>query len=213
MSIAEFDSRTGTVTAEPALLDALAREVDPLPGALREAGAVRDGRPHPGLERVLDALHHPDHGTLRLTYKGRSLDGWVGATRTALLTPAHADGRRALVRVHPTLVPGALAKVVALQPRPRATDERRAEDLAGDPGTVRWWTLRHSPSGHRAGCLLEVVDTDGGLYVVDDRGTATPTDPSSVFRLIVRAVRGEPGDPAAPLRALPTEAAVPAPWA
>lgn len=212
MSVAEFDTRTGTVTAGPDLLDGLARGVTPLPGALYEAGAVHDGGPHPGLARVLEALSRPVGGTLRLSYKGRSLDGWVGAARTALLTPARADGRRTLLRVHPTLVPGALAKVVALQPRPRTSGRRSVEDLAGDPGIVRWWTLRHGPAEGRAGCLLEVVDTDGGLYVVDDRGTATPTDPSAVLRLIVRAVRGEPAEPAAPLRALAPDAAVPGPW-
>lgn len=207
MTTATYDPRTGSLTATPEALTTLTADGTK---ELTRAGAWEHGGPHRGLTAALDAVRDPVGGTLRLTYKRRSLDGWVGPARTALLTPPDDDGRRTLLRMHPTLVPGALAKAVALQPRPPAAGPRGVEELAGEPGIVRWWTFTHSTTAHRDGALLEVVDTDSGLYLVTG-DTAVPTAPSQVFRLLVRVVVGEPSA-TPPLRPVPTDEALPAAW-
>jgi hypothetical protein len=50
-------------------------------------------------------------------------------------------------------------------------------------GTVRW-RLIHGPTDPSAGGLLEVVDTEHGLFLVQDDERAIPTDTSAVRHLV-----------------------------
>jgi hypothetical protein len=57
-------------------------------------------------------------------------------------------------------------------------------DALHGTGTVRWWRLIHGPTGTSAGGLLEVVDTEDGLFLVQDDERAIPTDASAVRHLV-----------------------------
>jgi hypothetical protein len=94
--------------------------------ALRGAGVIEHGRPHsavaPGLDAVTDplcrltiSLRHPDGHAERG-------DGWVNGAAAAFLLDL-PDGEREFGVVHPTFLPAALARIVALGPRPRVAVE------------------------------------------------------------------------------------------
>lgn len=215
----EFDPNTASLVADPTTFEALfahgapgtpARTPDPGRDALRAAEALSDdGRLHPGLAGALDVLREPTT-TLRLSYAGRSAEAWVAGAVAVLLMPPAADGRRTMLRLHPSLLPEAVARAVDLGPRPLPTAPRRMTDLAADDGVVRWWMLHVGrPGADAGGRALEVVDTDRGYYVVDHAaGVALPARPTGLWRLLVRALVGTRTDGLAPL---PAEVRLPDP--
>lgn len=200
----EFDPRTGTLIAGEAVRDALLRQVsgaavdDPdsrnALAELRAAGALAGtGRAHPALDPALDALRHPDWCTLSLSYAGKALHGWVSAATAALLMPADDDGRRKLLRVHPSLLPEALARAAGLSPRPRSSHTIRLDDLPDAVTVTRRWRLSvawSATDGGRHGRMLEVVDTASGLFTVEPGSTpadrlAVPATPTWIWRVLV----------------------------
>jgi hypothetical protein len=80
-------------------------------------------------------------------------------------------------------------------------------DALHGTGTVRWWRLIHGPTRTSSGGLLEVVDTENGLFLVQDDERAIPTDVGAVPHLVRRLVGG--GEALVPLRQLPDHTALP----
>lgn len=87
-------------------------------------------------------------------------------------------------------------RLVDLGPRPRPAEAEPvslSELLAG--GIRRRWTLARVAGGTGRGTYgtgVEVVDTDTGLWIVgpgDDNQMASPSNPTAVWREIVRLVR------------------------
>lgn len=125
-----FDDRTGRLRLDQATFEQLVAwarargDGDPGPGlaALREAGAVRPGAPHPALAPGLLAVTEPVcRLRLRLTDelgRARSGEGWVRGDAASLLLDL-PDGLRDFVTLAPAFLPAALARVVRLGPRPR----------------------------------------------------------------------------------------------
>lgn len=214
----DFDPRTGKLVADEATLDVLLRHASGSPqngtrtlAALRAAAAVEeDGRVHAALDVTLDAMRYPEAGVLSLSYAGKALHGWLSAKVAALLMPADGTGRRALLRLHPSLLPEALARAVDLSPRPRPVDPKPVDQLAGDGTVVRWWRLMvgwPGADGRPDGRMLEVVDTYGGLFTVEPGQIALPATPTGVWRLLVRLTARTCLDG---LRPLPPDADIPA---
>jgi hypothetical protein len=105
--------------------------------ALRDAGAVQPGGPHPALARGLRAVTEPVCLLrLRLADEAarlKSAEGWVSADTAALLLDL-PEGPRDFITVPPDFLPAALARVVRLGPRRRARPEpvNVAADLLDD---------------------------------------------------------------------------------
>ena len=121
-----FDRASGTIEAPREALAALIALASGEPGGperdgfepLVEAGAVVDGRPHPGLARTLGPLRDPVCQLVleRGTRRGR---GWVDPRSAAFLVPL-PDGRQQLTSVPFAFVLDALVRLNDLSPRPRA---------------------------------------------------------------------------------------------
>lgn len=220
MTAVEFDPAVGRLVVDAPTLDALlAFGAHPdgsmsAAAALRAAGVVVDDDLHPAVAGSLDVLRSPD-ATLSLSYGGRAAQCWLSESLAVLLMPPRGDGRRTLVRLHPSLLPDALARAVDLGPRPRPAAGVPAETLDVGSGVRRWWTVLvgWATAVGVDGRALEVVDTDSGLYRVDRPGPdgeawAEPTTPREVWRLLVRAVGRGRLDGLAPL---PPHAVLPEP--
>ena len=112
---------------------------------LRTAGVIDGPRAHPAIAGALAAIVRPELCTLELSYSGKAMRGWVSYDAAALLLPARddEDELRTLVQVHPTLLPEALARLVDLGPRPRASAAAAPVPVDDDAvGTVnRRWRL------------------------------------------------------------------------
>jgi hypothetical protein len=141
------------IIGEPTLRVLVAHAADPVdvvlqgPEAVRElaalqaAGVIAGGRAHPAVAGALAAIVRPEICTLELSYSGKAMQGWIAYDAAALLLPARdgGDGRRTLLALHPTVVPGAIAALVDLGPRPVADPSVRPPDDLGprpvaDPG-------------------------------------------------------------------------------
>jgi hypothetical protein len=206
----ELDAERGRLRiAEPTLRVLVAHAADPVGAVLedgvvselarlRAAGVIRGGETHPMLAGALAAMVRPTLCTLRLSYDGRAMQGWASHDDAALLLPSREeiDERRTLLAVHPTLLPGALARLVGLGPRPRPRAEAPVpyEDGALEDVIRRWrleaaWTLA---SGAAGGATLEMVDTEGGIWLLQPAGDepplAWPVTPTFAWRQLVRLV-------------------------
>lgn len=188
----DYDARRGVLVAEAPVLDAI---VGGTPDAalrrrLHRSGVLDGDRIQPDLERAIDALRRPVGGTLAVCYRGRSLHAWLGARAVAVRPPQQRHGRDCLLRLAPSLLPAAVIRAVALGPRPPAQGMRSTEEMLSDPTVVRWWRLLRGGPGADEGTLLEVIDTHGGLRVVDAEGATYPASGSEILRLIVRSCLG-----------------------
>jgi hypothetical protein len=110
------------------------------------------------------------------------VEGGVSREAAVLLLPPRDDGRRTLLALHPTVVPGALASLVDLGPRPGGEDGREpcVPDAVADV-TRRWqlvaqWRLPDETPGNDG---LEVIDSASGLWLVTGAPVAEPPDPAS----------------------------------
>jgi hypothetical protein len=169
---------------------------------LAEAGIISGGRAHPAVADAVAAIVRPDICTLELSHSGKAMQGWVSHEAAALLLPARDDERRTLLALHPTVVPGALAPLVDLGPRPGGGDDREpcAPDAIAD--VVRRWRLVAEwrlPDETPGSDGLEVIDSATGLWLVTGAPVAEPPDaaaellawpvtPTLVWRHIVRLV-------------------------
>jgi hypothetical protein len=149
---------------------------------LAEAGIISGGRAHPAVADALAAIVRPDVCTLELSHSGKAMQGWMSHEAAAPLLPPRDDGRRALLALHPTVVPGALASLVDLGPRPGGEDGREpcVPDAVADV-TRRWqlvaqWRLPDETPGSDG---LEVIDSASGLWLVTGAPVAGPPDPES----------------------------------
>jgi hypothetical protein len=198
--------------AEPTLATLVAHAADPVhaslegPEAERQlallhaAGVIRGGRSHPAIREALKAIVRPELCTLELRADDRVVQGWVGYGSAALLRAPEADGTRRLLQLHPTLLPEALARLVDLGPRPRQEDDTRVpfDEHAFSAVRRRWrltagWTLDDGAAGTAE---LDVLDTDGGLWVLeraeDGERTALPATATFVWRHLVRLLMRRP---------------------
>jgi len=206
----ELDADRGRLRlAEPTLQALIAHAADPVAAVLeddalpelarlRAAGVIRGGESHPALAGALAAIVRPSLCTLQLSYDGRSMQGWASYEDAALLLPARegADERRTLLAVHPTLLPGALARLVGLAPRPRPEAATPVSYVEGTlDGVIRRWRLEAAwtlASGTAGGATLEMIDTEGGIWLLQptDEGApmAWPVTPTFAWRQLVRLV-------------------------
>lgn len=206
----ELDADRGRLRlAEPTLQALIAHAADPVAAVLeddalpelarlRAAGVIRGGESHPAFAGALAAIVRPSLCTLQLSYDGRAMQGWASYEDAALLLPARegADERRTLLAVHPTLLPGALARLVGLAPRPRPEGAAPVSYEEGTlDGVIRRWRLEAAwtlASGTAGGTTLEMVDTEGGIWLLQptDEGTpmAWPVTPTFAWRQLVRVV-------------------------
>lgn len=210
----ELDAAEGRlIIGEPTLRVLVAHAADPVdvalqgPEAVRElaalqaAGVIAGGRAHPALAGALAAIVRPEICTLELSYSGKAMQGWVAYDAAALLLPARdgGDGRRTLLAVHPTVVPGAIAAVVDLGPRPVA-DVREALPHGAVPRVVRRWRLEATwrlAGDVTGGDGLEVLDSANGLWLLtagEGQSIAWPVTPTLVWRHIVRVVMRRAAD-------------------
>jgi hypothetical protein len=162
MTPVRFDAETATLRLDretfAAVVTHAAQPTDDAAhlGALREAGALRDGRYHPALEQGLDAVLNP---VCRLEVRvadvhGREdqCDGWVAGRAAGFLLPAQGEFCEFVV-LHPSFVPEQLARIVGLGPRPRVPAVRPVE-----LGTELLDQLTELDSGRRAGALQQVLE-------------------------------------------------------
>ena len=189
-------------TADPVGV-ATEEAVEPL-AALQAAGVITGGRAHPAVAEALAAIVRPDLCTLELSYSGKAMQGWASYGAAALLLPSREDdGRRVLLAVHPTVLPGALAELVDLGPRPVADGASPVvyfEDSI--PDVRRRWRLEAAwklDDGRTGGDGLEVLDTAGGLWMLttgDEGGQpiAWPVTATLIWRHIVRIVMRRAAD-------------------
>lgn len=164
---------------------------------LRQAGVLdEDGRSHPALAETTAAIRAP-LATFDLAYAGRAMRGWLDHAAAALLLPQGDDGRHKLTGVPRSWLPEALARLVDLGPRPRPEPARPVPYADGAfAGLRRHWRLRFHPAtdneGSAAGRALEVVDTEGGLWILapsqDEARVGWPSTPTTVWRLLTRLV-------------------------
>lgn len=206
----ELDAATGELhLAGPtfAALAAYVRDPDPERGVdgetawqiewLRQAGVLdEEGRSHPALAETIAAIRAP-LATLDLAYARRAMRGWLDRTAAALLLPPGEDGRHKLTGVPRSWLPEALARLVDLGPRPRPEPARPVPYAEGSfPGVRRHWRLCFRPAtdggDSSAGTALEVVDTEGGLWIIapgrDETLVGWPSTPTTVWRLFTRLV-------------------------
>jgi len=170
---------------------------------LLRAAAVLDSDDtfHPSLTSTIAAIRNADT-ELVLTETERVARIWVAADHGALLLPVDDSNVSQLTYLPAWVLPETVSRIVGLGPRPRlpATEPVPLVTLlAGYPRCH--WTLTRFPTGPGEPgpvASLEVVDTAAGLWVVkpgDDGPMASPSDPTAVWRAIIRLVR--PSDTAA----------------
>jgi hypothetical protein len=233
----ELDAERGRLLiGEPTLRVLVAHAADPVDvalqgeeavrelAALQAAGVIAGGRAHPSVAGALAAMVRPELCTLELSYSGKAMQGWLTYDAAALLLPERdgGEGRRTLLALHPTVVPGALAALVDLGPRPAAgargprvytpeprvstpgAPEPRVSTPDSFPQVRRRWRLEATwrlPDGVTGGDGLEVLDSADGLWMLttgDERGQpiAWPVTPTLVWRQIVRVVMRRAADAA-----------------
>ena len=187
---------------------------EPDAGALEQSGVLQDGALHPRLEALREAIAGARIQVLleRGDRRGR---GWLGPTGAVIAYPLADGRVRLLAlptaffvdavvrlndvgprpRVEPavriTAAPGDLAAALAARDPHRlrlAGPERTSAFAALVAGLREHWSVAVSwepAEGAIAGRRLEVLDTDGGYWlVVPDDPTVElwPTTPTEVFR-------------------------------
>jgi hypothetical protein len=141
---------------------------------------------------------------LRILRAGEQIDGWLGDENVVLALP---QAEHAELRTYPRdFLPGVLADLIDLAPRPRADRELRVpaatlaaalavdgperEELAGvlhDPFVLT--RIEAEPADGSPGVSLELLDSAAGHWLVRaDGGDAvlSPTTATRVFRGLVR---------------------------
>ncbi len=201
------------IISEPTLRVLVAHAADPVdvvlqgPEAVRElaalqaAGVIAGGRAHPAVAGALAAIVRPEICTLELSYSGKAMQGWIAYDAAALLLPARdgGDGRRTLLALHPTVVPGAIATLVDLGPRP-LPEAREPVPHGAVPAVVRRWRLEavwQLAGDVTGGDGLEVIDSADGLWLLTEgegESIAWPVTPTLVWRHIVRVVMRRAAD-------------------
>lgn len=173
--------------------------------ALQGAGVIAGGRAHPSLAGALAAIVQPELCTIELSHSGKAMQGWLAYDAAALLLPSRSEGepRRTLLALHPTVVPGALAALVDLGPRPRTgAPEPRVYTPEAFPDVRRRWRLEAAwslPGDVTGGDGLEVLDSADGLWMLttgDEGGQpiAWPVTATLVWRQLVRIVMRRAAD-------------------
>jgi len=127
--VPRVEPATGTLVLAPATFDALAafaadpaaargdHRLEPHLAAVENAGLLSGDSLDPGLGATLEPVVAPVC-RLALRHEAHHSRGWVSSVTASLLVPADAELRR-LVRLHPSFLPEALAKLAALGPRTR----------------------------------------------------------------------------------------------
>ena len=183
---------------------ALGGEPRPDAAELHAAGLLRDGRPDPARAAELAPLAAPEWQLL-LEAGDAGGEGWTAAGRLVLHTPGD-DGVDRVALLPADLLPGTLATLVDLGPRPHAEGAAplrvRAGDLAlalarSEPEVtgplaaivvalrVRWRVEARRPGDRR---VVEALDTAEGLWLIVPDGPEVdllPVTPTRVFRLLV----------------------------
>lgn len=155
---------------------------------------------HPSLTSTLAAIRHAET-ELVLTGTERLARIWVAAPRAALLLPIDDSNLRRLTHLPLWMLPETISRIVGLGPRPRPAGPAVPLSTRGAGDTRSHWTLARiatRPGERDRDASLEIVDTAAGLWVVkpgDDGPMASPSDPTAVWRAIIRLVR--PSDTAA----------------
>jgi hypothetical protein len=142
---------------------------------------------------------------LRLVRAGEQIEGWLGNGTAVLALPLADDPERVELRTYPLgFLPGVLADLIGLGPRPRpqlgerrvaaatlaaalASDRERLADVLVEPVVLT--RIEAVPADGSPGASLELLDTADGLWLVRaDGGDAvlSPTTPTRVFRGLVR---------------------------
>lgn len=164
---------------------------------LRCAAVIDEaGQVHPSLTATLAAIRLPGACRMELTQRGATADVWVSPTVAALLLPWADDPMCKLTRLPASLLPAGLARLVDLftRSRPALAGPLPLHRLLAEPVRRHWrlsaeWTLSDGQTGSDG---VEVVDTDGALWLVDPTSggdpVAWPSDPTAVWRMIVRLV-------------------------
>lgn len=149
---------------------------------------------HPSLTSTIAAIRHAET-ELVLTGTERLARIWVAAPRAALLLPVDDSNLRRLTHLPLWMLPETVSRIAGLGPRPRPAGPAvpLSTLVAGD--TRSHWTLARittRPGERDPDASLEVVDTAAGLWVVargDGHSMAWPSDPTAVWRAIIRLVR------------------------
>ncbi len=181
--------------------------------ALAACGAVVEGQPHPALAQALEPTIAPLLA-LSLTRTHETIRAWADAAQACLLVPVGTQGWRRLLQVGPDLLPDALGRLVGLRPTGQVRERRAVEVkaaalariVAGEQGqTVSAQRLAELPEAARvalagmrdhwrieahrhaveAGEVLEVIESDQGLWLAVAREDAVelrPTDAATVWR-------------------------------
>jgi hypothetical protein len=200
------DAASGTaVLPRGALRDLVAAaegRATPRAGELAAAGALVDGRLHPSLGGVVDAVGRP-RVELRLEVGTEVGHAWMGRGFGALAWPDGEDHERVAVFPAPLLY-GMLAELFELGPRPhlgpmttlRVAAGALARAVAGDldaleeparsavAADARRWRVEALGSER----VLEVLDTPGGLWLLVPGGAGVdllPVTPTRVWRLLI----------------------------
>jgi len=213
VAAAQFDPASGVLIVTDAGFEALraaARREPPGPDAvadteaLEECGALVAGRPHPALESALAPTSDPLL-ELTITWDESVARGWAHSDRASLLVPIGRSEHRRLVGLPASLLPGVLAGMLGLAPRPAAADREpvdlgsaelgrlvaeQREALAGLRGhwrvDARWIEEQRME-------MLEVLDAEQGLWlVVPQEGGAQlrPTRAAEVWRHLTGLIPG-----------------------
>jgi hypothetical protein len=181
---------------------ALEGRPQPQAAALHEAGLLLDGAPHPDVAPALAPVTDAEW-ELRIELGDAVGRGWVGDGRLVLHTP----GER-LALLPADLLPGTLAALVGLGPRPH--DEGAAPTrigagelalaLAGHEPVppllktvqMRWRVEARRPGEQR---VIEALDTEHGIWLLVPDGAEVellPVTPTRVFRLLVALTQMRP---------------------
>jgi hypothetical protein len=207
-----FDEDSGALTLSAEELTALTDLYEGRPAddeetgralaRLEEARLVEGGRPAPEVEAMLAVV---SGATVKLTVQRPEPDAmaWLREGRAVLLLRLGAGGRQ-LVEVGSDRLPGILADLVDLGPRPEAagrepmktTVAELAEAFAPEPQATgpatelvaqrrSHWRIDarlSEPAGH---AILEAIDAPGGWWLVRPEGhevTLEPTTATGLFR-------------------------------
>lgn len=202
-AVVRFDPATGMLVATETGFEALrsaARDQPPDPAAkadadaLSECGALVAGRPHPALEHALAPTLAPAL-ELNLSWGDAVARGWADARSASLLVPLATGQLRRLASLPASLLPGVLAGMVGLRPRPapkgrepvelgpaelgRLIAEQRGQAPAiaaqaappsGATGAVAGlrahWRINAHWVQRQQMEMLEVIDAEHGLWLV-----------------------------------------------